>query len=68
MSDVQVDIVVTFGARVKAGYSLIVTFSSEFIRNDKGDIVCSIVSGTTELSKTCTTVTSTPGIISSIAI
>jgi hypothetical protein len=53
MSNVQMDLDVKFGARVSNENYILITLSDEFIRNDNGNIVCSILVGGVETTKTC---------------
>lgn len=66
-SSVQLDIQVKFGAVISTNNYVLITFSTEFIRMDAGALTCSIVEGTTETAKTCTT-TQTSNAVNTIQI
>lgn len=55
---VDLDITVKFGATIQSTYYILITFSTEFIRNDLGSITCASVSGSTVATKSCTVTSS----------
>jgi hypothetical protein len=55
VTGVDVDISLKFGATLSSANYILLTFSSEFIRNDAGTITCADFTTGTEVTKTCTT-------------
>ena len=55
VAGVNVDISLKFGATLSSANYILLTFSSEFIRNDAGTITCADYTSGKEVSKTCTT-------------
>ncbi|CDW89223.1 UNKNOWN [Stylonychia lemnae] len=67
ISGITVDINLKFGATIKPTVYVLLTFDTEFIRKDAGDITCFYVYGGVESSRTCT-ITQTSSVINTIKI